>query len=146
MKKIANNEYFSVLKELVEEGKEVSLLVSGNSMFPFLVNERDYILFRKPTENLKKGDMVFYQRLDGQFVMHRICSVKKEGFYIIGDGQYSIEGPVMREQIFAIITKVKRNGKWIKSGNLTWVFFQYIWINIIPIRSKIIRIYNLFKS
>ena len=69
MKKIDTREYLSVLKELVQEGREVSLLVAGSSMAPFLIHERDYVYFRKPDRELKKGDIVFYQRMNGQFVM-----------------------------------------------------------------------------
>ncbi len=34
MRKIANDVYIPVLKELVEEGKEVSMMISGSSMNP----------------------------------------------------------------------------------------------------------------
>ena len=42
--------------------------------------------------------------------MHRIYNVKNEEYYLIGDAQTVIEGPIQREQIFAIIIKVKRKG------------------------------------
>ncbi|CUN08176.1 Uncharacterised protein [Anaerostipes hadrus] len=35
MRQIANNVYIPVLKDLVEEGKEVSMMISGSSMNPF---------------------------------------------------------------------------------------------------------------
>ena len=38
MKKVDTFEYVSVLKELVEEGREVSMLISGSSMSPFLLS------------------------------------------------------------------------------------------------------------
>ena len=41
MRKIANDVYIPVLKELVEEGKEVSMMISGSSMNPFLIHQRD---------------------------------------------------------------------------------------------------------
>jgi len=62
MRQIANNVYIPVLKDLVEEGKEVSMMISGSSMNPFLIHQRDYILMKKPEEELKAGDMVFFQR------------------------------------------------------------------------------------
>ena len=43
MRQIANNVYIPVLKDLVEEGKEVSMMISGSSMNPFLIHQRDYI-------------------------------------------------------------------------------------------------------
>lgn len=61
-KVVDTREYVSVLKDLVDEGRTVSLLIAGNSMSPFLVHERDYIFLKKPEKPLKKGDMVFFQR------------------------------------------------------------------------------------
>ena len=72
MKTVDTREYVSMLRELTEEGREVSMLIAGSSMNPFLIHQRDSICFRKPDRELKKGDMVFFQRPDGAFVMHRI--------------------------------------------------------------------------
>ena len=146
MKKVDTREYVSVLKGLVEEGHEVSMLISGSSMTPFLCHERDYIYFKKPDRELKKGDMVFYQRRNGQYVMHRICKIKNDGYYMIGDAQNVIEGPLQREQIFAVVTKVKRNGKWIYPGNFWWEFFEKIWIHMIPLRETTVYLYGIFKK
>lgn len=141
MKCVDTREYVSVLKELTEQGKEVSLLISGNSMSPFLIHQRDYIYFKKTDRKLKKGDMVFYQRDSGQYVMHRIWKVKPEGYYIVGDAQTEIEGPVREDQIFARITKVQRKGKWIEPGDFWWEFFEHVWIRMVPVRRKIMTIY-----
>lgn len=143
MRKVDTNEYISVLRELTEEGKEVSLLIAGSSMSPFLIHERDYICFKKPDRELRKGDMVFYQRKTGQFVMHRIWKVRSEGFYIVGDAQTEIEGPVEREQIFAIVTRVKRKDKWIKPGDFWWEFFEKVWINLVPVRRVLVWAYGI---
>lgn len=145
MKRVEIQEYLSVLKELVQDGKEVSLLISGSSMSPFLIHERDYIYFKKPDRSLRKGDMVFFQRENGQYVMHRIWKVKPEGYYITGDAQVEIEGPVLREQIFAIVTKVKRKDRWIGPGDFWWDFFEHVWINMIPIRPIAVKLYGKFK-
>ena len=55
--------------------------------------------------------MVFYQRQNGQYVMHRIYKVKNENYYMAGDAQREIEGPLQKDQIFALITKVQRKGE-----------------------------------
>lgn len=141
MKCVDTREYVSVLRELTEQGKEVSLLISGNSMSPFLIHQRDYIYFKKTDRKLKKGDMVFYQRDSGQYVMHRIWKVKPEGYYIVGDAQTEIEGPVREDQIFARITKVQRKGKWIEPGDFWWEFFEHVWIRMVPVRRKMMAIY-----
>lgn len=142
-KKIVDaREYLSLLRELTQQGKEVSLLITGNSMSPFLVHERDRICFKKPDTPLKKGDMVFFQRRDGAFVMHRICRVRPEGYYLVGDAQTWIEGPITPEQIFARVTKIQRKGRQIGPENGIWKFFQYVWIRIIPLRPFLVRFYT----
>lgn len=145
MKKVDTKEYVSMLRELTESGKEVSMLIAGSSMSPFLIHERDSICFKKPDRTLRRGDMVFYQRPGGQYVMHRIYKVSAEEYYIVGDAQQDIEGPVKREQIFALITKVRRKGKWIAPGDFWWEFFEHVWIRMVPVRRLIIGSYTKMK-
>lgn len=142
MKVVDTREYVSMLKELTDQGKEVSMVIAGNSMSPFLIHGRDSIFFRKVEGELKKGDMVFFRRTNGQFIMHRIWKVKPEGYYIVGDAQQEIEGPIVRKQIFAVITKVMRKGKVAEPGDFWWEFFEHVWINMVPLRRKIIGVYT----
>lgn len=141
MRELDTESYVGVLKSLVEEGHEVSLLISGSSMAPFLIHHRDTIWFRAPDRELKAGDMVFYQRLSGQYVMHRIRAVKNDGYYLIGDGQQVVEGPIAREQIFGLVTAVKRKGKMMRPGDFWWEFFARVWLHIIPLRGIVSRLY-----
>ncbi len=141
MKQLDTYEYISTLRELTEEGRTVSLIISGSSMSPFLIHQRDTVFFKKPDKPLKVGDIVFFQRENKQFVLHRIYKIKKEGYYIVGDNQTEIEGPVKEEQIFAIVTKVKRKGKTIQPGDFWWEFFAKVWLHMIPIRRPISILY-----
>ena len=43
MKVVDTREYVGMLKELTEEGKEVSMTIAGSSMSPFLCHARDRI-------------------------------------------------------------------------------------------------------
>ena len=143
MKKVDTFAYVSVLKELVEEGREVSMNISGSSMSPFLCHERDRVFFKAPDRPLRVGDMVFYQRRSGQYVLHRICKVKDGSYYIVGDAQTAIEGPVRREQIFALVTKVQRKGRVLAPGDFWWEFFARVWVRLIPLRPLLVRAYGL---
>ena len=120
MKMMDTRAYVGMLKELVEQGREVRMVISGSSMAPFLIHGRDSIFFRAPERELWKGDIGFYERPGGQFVVHRICRVHADGYDIIGDAQTEIEHHVQRKQIFARVTKVE--------------LFAQVWIRIIPLR------------
>lgn len=140
--KIDTKIYLSFLKEMIEQNTDVSIVISGNSMSPFLVNQRDVIYLSKINRKLKKGDLVLYQRLSGQYVVHRIVKVKKSGYYLAGDNQIAIEGPILDKQIFGLVTKVKRKGKWIEAGNFWWEFFEHVWVYLLPWRMIILKIYK----
>ena len=43
MKQVDTREYIGVLRELTEEGRQVSLIITGNSMAPFLIHGRDTV-------------------------------------------------------------------------------------------------------
>lgn len=144
-KKIVDtNTYMSVFRELLSEGREVSLTITGSSMSPFIVHGRDAILITPPDGTWKKGDMAFFQRDNGQYVMHRICRIEDDGnCFFIGDAQQIIEGSVRPEQIFGKITAVRRKGKWIQAGSFWWEFFEHIWLNIIPFRGFFVKLYSI---
>ena len=146
VKQVDTREYVSVLREIAEEGKVVSMLIAGSSMAPFLCHNRDYIYFTKPERELRRGDMVFYQRDSGRYVMHRIYKVKPDGYYMGGDAQTQSEGPLRREQIFAVITQVKRDGKMIRPGYFWWEFFEHIWIRIVPARRIVTALYAMLSG
>ena len=146
MKVVDTYEYVSMLRELTEQGQEVSMLIAGSSMSPFLGHQRDYICFKKPDRPLKRGDMVFFQRKNGQYVMHRIIRIRDGKYDIVGDAQMQIEGPVDREQIFAVITRVQRKGRWIEKGDFWWDFFAGPWIWLFPLRPLMTRAYGAFAA
>lgn len=147
MKVVDTAEYVSALRELAAAGHEVSVVIAGGSMLPFLAHGRDTIVFSAPdTEKqpIRRGDMVFYRRDDGRYVMHRVIRAEKDGTYtIIGDAQTCPERGIRAEQIFARVTGVQRKGKWLREGDFLWDFFARVWIlpAVIPCRRGILHIW-----
>ncbi len=146
MREIDTRTYISTLRELVREGHDVNLIISGSSMAPFLIHHRDTIIFGPVDRPLKRGDMVFYERPSGQFVMHRIRKVGREGLYLIGDAQTETEGPLPPDCVFAIIKQVCRKGVWLDEKSKVWRFFATVWLRVIPFRRIIMRVYAFFSN
>ena len=139
------HEYMPVLQGILSEGRSVRFTVTGSSMSPFLIHERDSVIISPLSSPLKAGDIVFYQRDNGQYVMHRICRVREDGLYLIGDAQTQIEGPVRKDQVFGQIRTVFRKGKKITEKDPVWKFFSGIWIHMIPCRPFFIRMAAWFS-
>ena len=133
--KIDTSEYVSDLKQLIEDGHEVVITVAGWSMYPFLRNQWDRVLLKKPWGFFKVGDIVFYQRKTGQYVLHRIYKIKSDGYYMMGDHQIELEGPIEADDVFAVVTEVERNGHWISSKALFWRFASFLWRVLYPVRT-----------
>jgi len=142
---VTPQEFMPKLEALINEVQAVPLVISGNSMLPFLIHGRDTVYLSKVDSSLKKGDIVLYKRDDGSYILHRIYKAEENLFQLIGDAQPVIEKGIRRNQIIAKVTQIKRKGKLIKEKNLFWKFFQKIWINIIPLRAGLIKIYSSVK-
>ena len=133
------------LLELVEQGETVPLVISGNSMSPFLIHHRDTVYLTKPTRPLEKGDMILYRRRNGSFVLHRICKVREGSFELVGDAQTDIETGIGPDQVLALVTAVRRKGKLLKENSFWWWFFRRIWLRLIPVRQKILKLYTFAR-
>ena len=58
-------DFMKNLPSLLEEAESIPLIISGNSMLPFLIHGRDTVFLSKIQKPLKKGDIVLYRRLNG---------------------------------------------------------------------------------
>ena len=132
--------YMPVLRELLAQGQSVSLTVTGESMSPFLQHGRDQIRLAAVTAPPQRGDMVFFRRRNGQYIMHRVLRRMPDGNYaIIGDGQQQVESPIAPEQIFAVVTQVCRKGVWLGPESFWWRFFAGPWLTLLPLRPLLRR-------
>ena len=132
--------YMPVLRELLAQGQSVSLTVTGESMSPFLRHGRDQIRLAAVTAPPQRGDMVFFRRRNGQYIMHRVLRRMPDGNYaIIGDGQQQVESPIAPEQIFAVATQVCRKGIWLGPESFWWRFFAGPWLTLLPLRPLLRR-------
>jgi len=102
-----------VIRETLERGATVTLLPRGTSMLPLIRQGKDSVMLEKLCQKAAVGDVIFYQRPDGQFVLHRIVGEDKNGYILCGDNQYVKEYGVLADWIIGIMTKLFRDGQEI---------------------------------
>ena len=100
--------------ELLAQGQTVQFPPTGWSMYPLLVPGRDQVIV-EPVDPaaLRRGDVALYRRDQGILVLHRICRVRPEGFYLVGDNQKEVEGPLRPSQFLGRMAAVVRKGKTV---------------------------------
>lgn len=123
-KKIGDDGLVKIILYKLSCGEKVALTVTGNSMLPFLADGRDRVILQKIEKLPKKGDIVFYRRKNGAYVLHRVVKRRGELFYFSGDAQLRVEGPVGKGQLLAVCKEVERDGKTIKSGDISWLSYK----------------------
>lgn len=142
-------ELMETYREILPRVDSLPLVISGNSMTPFLVHGRDTVhLAAVGDRALKIGEIVLYQRDDGRYILHRICGIGKgpsERYNIIGDAHTVVEKNVRRDQIFAFVKWVDRKGKKQAPGSFWWEFFAKVWIQMIPARPVFLRLYTALR-
>ena len=131
---VDTNEYISDLQQMINDGHEVVITVAGWSMRPFLRNQQDRVMLKKPTGALKVGDIVLYRKKTEQFVLHRIYKIESGAYYMMGDSQIDLEGPIEADSIFAVVTDVERNSQWISVEMLSWKIASGMWRMLYPVR------------
>ena len=111
------------LEKLLEQGKRLRIKPRGYSMYPLIVPGRDEVFVERVSpESLRRGDVVLYRRRDENIlVLHRIWKRKGDAFFLVGDNQKEIEGPLESSQIKGKMTGILRNGHEISTSNVIYL-------------------------
>ncbi len=126
--------------ELLRQGKSVQLPITGYSMYPLLVPGRDRVILA-PADHMpyRRGDVMLYRREKGILVLHRIWKRKKDGYYMVGDNQKEIEGPLREDQLIGVMTGMIRDGKERSCDGMGYRVYSAVWLMLRPIRPLLSR-------
>ena len=126
---------FMDIETLLKSGQTIQLFPQGYSMYPLLVPGRDEVILSPlPDRPLRRGDVALYRRDTGILVLHRICRCKEDGYYMVGDNQVQVEGPLRKEQVIGIMSGFVRKGKLFSSDDLWYRILSRIWLVMRPVR------------
>lgn len=107
-------------EEVIREKGSLLFTPGGTSMMPLLSHHGNPVLLLPVTGRLKKGDVPFYKRANGQYVLHRVMRVRKDSYDMCGDNQVILEKGVTDSMIFAVMDGFYKDGEYI-SVNTPWV-------------------------
>ena len=133
-------EYRRLLQE--NSGIELPLVVSGNSMSPFLIGDRDTVYLARLERPVRRGDILLYRRDSGAYILHRVYRAGQGTLTMVGDAQQVLETGIRRDQILAVVTRAERKGKLLGPGSFWWEFFEKVWIRLVPVRRCFHSLYS----
>ena len=138
-----NNEFYladtiGIIEEVLASGGEFRMFPRGTSMLPLLVQGEDSVVLRRSDKPLKKKDIAFYRRDNGQFVLHRIVKVSRRGIYTMcGDNQTVLEKGIRPDQIIGYVSGVYKKDVLLDRASLKNRLYLFFW-GCIPLR-RILR-------
>jgi hypothetical protein len=141
------NKIFPAIIDLLEQGIGVRITVTGMSMYPFLHGNRDVVeLVRTRMDDVRRGDIVLIRRDSGEYVLHRIFRRSREGFFIVGDAQQWIEGPLKPNQLLAKASVIWRKSRCIPCSKTVWKLVGAVWLLMLPYRQRMIKLYRAYTN
>ncbi len=145
--KLPMEQLIGVVQLQLAESGTASLVVTGNSMWPLFRHMRDRVLLAPPAA-YGKGDIVLYQRSNGQYVLHRIVKTEEEISICCGDNQCEKER-IQNAWILAVVTDFYRKGKLYSVTSKGYRLYKWAWMRLFPVRKGILflaRVYSRLKN
>ncbi len=129
---------FGVIDEVLSGGGEFRMYPKGVSMLPLIVQGRDSVVLMRNTERpAKKYDIVFYRRKSGQFVLHRVMKIEKDGSYTMcGDNQTVLEKGIEKEQIIGYVARLYKGEKERNMNSFSYRLYVFFYC-FMPLRKAI---------
>lgn len=129
-----------IITTMLEENRDITLAVTGNSMYPLFAHKRDSVILASCNKfDLSKGDIPLYKRNNGQYVLHRIVKVNENSYDLCGDNQYIIEKNLPKKNIIAVVKAFERKGKVYSCNDFFYKLYWKLRIASIPFRSFVHR-------
>ena len=135
-------DYDDLIREVLASGGEFRLYPHGTSMLPLLRQGRDSVALRQGGSPLQKNDILFYQRPDGSYVLHRVRAVTPEGLTLIGDNQTRPEYGVDPEWVIGRVTRIFRDDQEVICDSPGYRLYLRLWQFTI-LRSFFRKLYHL---
>ena len=130
--KLPMEQLIGVVQLQLSQRGSASLVVTGNSMWPLFRHMRDQVLLAPPAA-YGKGDIVLYQRSNGQYVLHRILKKEKETSICCGDNQCEKE-TIQNDWVLAVVTDFYRKGKQYSVTAKGYRLYKWAWMGLFPVR------------
>ena len=134
-------EVVPLIREVLASGGSFDLTVSGTSMSPTLKPERDQVRLKAPQRKMpEKYPILFFQRDDGTYVLHRKIRGGRQGLWVInGDAQAWTER-IQPGQVIGVVYEIRRKGRWIPVRDKKYRLWVFLWRRARILRPMIFRV------
>jgi len=142
--RVANNVFFTEVKEILSSGKDVLFTINGNSMRPFLSHGDKVLITPHNFNDLKIGDIILAKSKFG-YVLHRLIWKNKSKIYLVGDNNLVQIEEIEKNDILGIVKYAESNNKRINVQSFLHITLSILWFIFRPLRLMVYKIKVLLR-
>lgn len=120
-------EYDELIREVLASGGEFRLYPHGTSMLPLIRQGIDSVALRRLDRPPQKYDILFYQRKDGSYILHRVKKVTSNGLIMWGDNHIMLEYGITEENIIGYAARIFRGETELDCQSIRYRMFLWLW-------------------
>ena len=128
---------YKSIEDIVREKGFYVTRPKGTSMFPMLRDNRNEICV-KSADEINIYDVVLYKRESGEYVLHRVLEIDKDGYVCCGDNQWVLEHGVKREQIIGKLDSWYKGDKEHTVRDASYRRYVKFWCRSLGVRHFIL--------
>lgn len=142
VKAIPNDILLSQVRDLLLDGKHVTINAKGSSMRPFIVGDRDSVTLEScPAPRV--GDILLCEVSKGEFVLHRAIRINDGEVVLMGDGNLQRTETCNTRDVAGKVTRIIRpDGKEIRCDSRHARLCSRIWILMLPFRRYLLALHG----
>ncbi len=135
-----------VFRAVLEGGGVFTLQPRGNSMLPTIRPGRDTVHIVRLEGRANLYDILFYQRPDGRFVLHRVIRVEADSYTLCGDCQVEPEEGVTQDRVIGVVASIQRPDGTLVRGTRAFAVAGRRRLRSLPFRRLRSRIGRLLRG
>ena len=109
-------------------GVPMRILIHGNSMFPLIRMDRDYVTIMALTDDIRIGDIVLFSEPGrARYVLHRVWCIEKSRVFTWGDNCSAPDGWLPLDTIWGKVTLIERGKKQIHPDPVKGFRWAQVW-------------------
>ena len=138
----SNAAFFPVVKDLIDQGKQVRFTVVGRSMWPLIRHGHDSVrlgsLHRLPC----RGDLLLLKSTEphNRYILHRVYRVSANAVITLGDSRVQPDPPVPLNCVIGRVEAVIRNGREYSCDGPLLRAYAWFWALALPARRPLLRL------
>lgn len=114
----------------------------GSSMRPLLRSKLDAVLVVRNQGLPRRGDVVLYKRVAGEYALHRVVAVEGNHLSLRGDNQYALEAGIDADQVLGVARYFYKNKRSFSDSNGWYRCYVLLWTALYPFRRVSHRIHS----